>query len=123
MGSVVSSKVIDMNSLLALQDLFQKNLVDLIDVYLQDAQKCLDRLIVNIRNQNSSALQKAAKDLRCSSLDIGAIQFSHLCISIEMAAQEHRLNHALTIYKEIVESFIHVREALLDIKHRQSVLA
>jgi primosomal protein N'' len=83
--------VIKLSSLEKLQSLFQKEKGELIDLYIQETQQKMSQLYAALESNNISKLAHIAQELRYRSVDMGAIQFSHYCLSIEIAAQECRL--------------------------------
>ena len=84
------NEVIKLPILEKLQSLFQKDKNELIDLYLDDATLKISHLFQALENNNFLKLGQYAQDLRHRSIDIGAIQFTHFCLTIEIAAAEHR---------------------------------
>lgn len=84
------NQAIKLTAIHKLQQVFQKDLRELIDIYLEEAKRKLSHLYQAIEENNIPKLINSAQELRYRSVDIGALQFSHLCLSIEIAAQEFR---------------------------------
>lgn len=86
------NKVISIASLEKLQSLFQKDRQALIAIYLEEAERRVRALYHALDHHNTAKLIHHAQELRHRSQDIGAIQFSHACLGVEIAAQEYRFN-------------------------------
>lgn len=110
----LNNQIIKLSSLEKLQSLFQKDKGELIDFYLHEASQKISHLYQALESHNISKLALCAQELRQRSIDMGAIQFSHFCLSIEIAAQEHRfeslkkhlalLENQFTIVKQYFET-------------------
>jgi hypothetical protein len=101
MGNDVSP-LIQISFLKELQQLFQKEVRELIDLYLLDAKRKVLVLYKAIDDQNLTNFKNAARELRQRSIDVGAISFSFDCLRLEMAAQELR-TESLTYLMGVLE--------------------
>lgn len=94
-------------------------LVDLIDIFLEDAPKKVETIESAARIKDADALQDAAHPLKSSSASLGAKLFSELCQQLEemgvrgeldgaeegaeaLAAEFERVEKALSNYKQIL---------------------
>lgn len=118
MGDDVRSHVIDLSLLKALQQAFQKNVSELIDIYLHDANRKIANLHKAIQETNIENFTAAARELRQRSLDIGAIQFSYHCLALEKATQEMRLERLEQLLILLEKQFIPVSKALTLLKQQ-----
>jgi len=75
MGDDVRSHIINISLLRELQQAFQKDICELIDIYLHDANRKIANLYKALNEANLENFAAAARELRLRSLDIGAIQF------------------------------------------------
>lgn len=125
MGDLVVSPNINFQILLAFQDNFQKDLVELIEIYLSDAPKKFLTLNKTLASKDFRSFSSAIRDLRCRSLDIGAVQFSHACLGLELAMQEMRLECIPHFLHQLQSQFLHVEKELQQIKqkHQQASLS
>lgn len=124
MGDSVVSPNIDFQLLLAFQDCFQKDLIELIDIYISDAKKKFATLNKTLAMKNLKNFATAARELRIRSLDIGAVRFSHACLSLEIAVQEMRLESISRYLNQLEQQFTNIETELLAIKkkHQKSTL-
>lgn len=120
MGDLVHSPTINFQMLLEFQDCFQKDLSELIDMYLSDSHKKFDQLSKALEACNFKAMQTAARELRKRSIDVGAIHFSHACLGLELALQEMRLERIQHFVSQLNTQFLQIEHELLRIKQRQS---
>lgn len=112
------SPLIDFNLLSELEQGFQKNLSELIDLYLKDAIRKIEQLQKAYQDKNFKSILNAAKELRNRSMDVGAIKFSFNCLSLELAIQEHRSETVPQLINVICRNFEQVSSELCRIKHK-----
>lgn len=86
---------------------------ELIDLYLEDAPRSLDRLQKACELQDSSVVKQAAHALKGSSANMGAEQLALLCRELEAAAQRGNLSSANGLCTRIREEFEEVKAVLL----------
>lgn len=91
MGNDGRSHIIQFSFIKELQQIFQKNISELIDIYIDEAKKKFFVLCKAYDEGNLLSVIDTARELRHRSVDIGAIPFSFLCLNVEIATQE--LNH------------------------------
>lgn len=109
-------KTIKLSILQKLQQLFQKDLAELVEIYVEEAKRKINQLHQAFDERNMSKFVGAAQDLRYRSVDMGALQFSHVCLGLEIAAQEHRFE-SLKMHLALLENqFSMVSEELERIK-------
>jgi len=116
MGKDECSPLIQISFLKELQQIFQKEVRELIDLYLMDAKRKITTLHKAIEEQNLMNFKNAARELRQRSIDVGAISFSFDCLRLEMAAQEIRLESLPHLLGLIEHSLVAVNEELERIK-------
>jgi len=88
-----------------LQQCFQKDARELIEIYCQDAQKKILELKVNLDNKQWHHFATALSELRYRSIDIGAVQFSHLCLNLEIIISEQRYLHLNAAFEHFLTQF------------------
>jgi len=118
-----SSPLIQLSFLQELQQEFQRNSTELIELYLHDAKRKIAAIHKALEEHNLSNLTAAAKSLRQRSLSIGAISFSFRCLHLEMAVQEMRLETLFYLVFSLEKRFIQVYEALEKLKTDQNCTA
>lgn len=116
MGNDLCSPLIQISFLKELQQVFQKEVRELIDLYLTDAKRKIVTLHKAIEEQNLSNFKNAARELRQRSIDVGAISFSFDCLRLEMAAQEMRLESLPHLMSLIEQSLIPIHNELERLK-------
>lgn len=116
MGNDECSPLIQISFLKELQQIFQKEVRELIDLYLLDAKRKINTLHKAIEEQNLVNFKNAARELRQRSIDVGAISFSFDCLRLEMAAQEIRLESLPHLLGLIEHSLVAINEELERIK-------
>jgi hypothetical protein len=107
---------IKLSSLKDLQQTFHKEIAELIDIYLHDAKRKIANLYKALEEANIANFTAAARELRLRSIDIGAIPFSHCCLSLEVAAQELRLEALPRLALMVEKQFAFVKEELERLK-------
>ena len=112
------SPVINFNALTELEHGFQKNLSELIELYLKDADKKLEQLQKANHENNLKNILCGVRELRNRSMDVGAIQFSFNCLNLELAVQERRLESIAGLLKQIITNFTQVSTELLRIRQQ-----
>lgn len=117
MGNDLCSPLIQISFLKELQQVFQKEVRELIDLYLTDAKRKIVTLHKAIEEQNLSNFKNAARELRQRSIDVGAISFSFDCLRLEMAAQEMRLESLPHLMSLIEQSLIPIHYELERLKN------
>jgi hypothetical protein len=115
MGDEVCSPIIKLSFLRELQQVFQKDLRELLEMYLHDAKRKLANLHKALEEQNWSNFKAAAKELRYRSIDIGAIQFSYDCLALEIAVQELRIDNLKSLTCHLEVKFSEIRDAIAHI--------
>ncbi|MBN9288801.1 MAG: hypothetical protein BGO43_01360 [Gammaproteobacteria bacterium 39-13] len=118
MGDDVRSHIINISLLRELQQAFQKDICELIDIYLHDANRKIANLYKALNEANLENFAAAARELRLRSLDIGAIQFSFRCLALEMAIQEMRLESLEPLTAMVEQQLTPVLKALALIKNK-----
>jgi type IV secretory pathway VirB4 component len=116
MGDEANTHAIKLSFLKELQHLFQKDASELIDIYLHDAKRKIANLYKALEEANLANFSAAARELRQRSVDVGAIQFSHYCVALEIAAQELRLECLPKLTKALENQFEIIRLALEGLK-------
>ncbi len=112
MRNGVESPAIKISLLHALSETFQRETDELIEIYLQEAKRKISILHSALSQCNITNFIATARELRLSSLDMGAIQFSHHCLSLEIAAAEMRLESLPSLISFIENQFIGICHSL-----------
>ena len=88
-------------------------LTELIDIYLEDAQRLVDEIKAAVAEENTGAIRAAAHTLKGSSGNLGAHVFSKLCYEMELAGRNADLEAAKKLLHSLVKEYSTVREQLL----------
>ncbi len=116
MGDEKHLSIIQTSYLRELQQQFQKEVPELIDIYLHDAKRKIANLHKALEEENYSNFIGAARELRLRSIDIGAIQFSYHCLQLEIVVQEMRLESVKKLTSLLEQTFQLVLQALEQLK-------
>jgi acetolactate synthase small subunit len=117
MGDEIGSHLIKLSYLREHQKIFQKDLRELIDIYLADGKRKIVALKKAFEDNNRENFAGALQDLRYRSIDIGAHQFSYYCLSLEIAANEMRIDSLPRLIAFIEKSFDQVQAELERLKN------
>ena len=112
MGEEVRSHMIKLSSLREHQRLFQKDISELINLYLMDGKRKITALKKAFAEKNWENFLGAIQELRYRSIDIGAHQFSFYCLSLEICALELREFLIPNMIHFIEQSFLEVQKEL-----------
>lgn len=123
MGNDVASRTIKLSLLHKLQQTFQMNVDELIDIYINDAIKKIASANKGLKESNWPHLIAALQELRYRSIDVGAVQFSHFCLTLEIATQERRLERLDQLLVILENKFTELKEELISLKSSTLVRA
>ena len=116
---MIASRAINLSLLRELQSLFHKEASELIELYVNSARKKIAMLHKALEEENLDNFRAAAQELRYRSIDIGAVQFSFCCLSLEMAAQERcieRLQQLTVLLENQFHSIYQELESLMRVR-------
>lgn len=108
---------IDTKALYRLADVFQKEVSSLIQYYLKESKKLMDKLQQQFINKEFGEISTTARELRENSLEIGASYFSFIMLGLEISAQECRCYPSENLYQLIEQNYNRVAHELLAISH------
>lgn len=115
-GSVSEKSPIDQKSLDNIRSLQIDGAPDIlsqiIQLYLNDTPKLLKKIEEGIASGDATAVQKAAHNLKSSSVNLGALQLSILCKGMETCGRETALEQAPQLLDQIKAQFIRVETVL-----------
>lgn len=120
MGDAGFSRTIKISSLKEYQKLFQKDVSELINLYVLDAKRKINALKKAFSEKHWENFLGALQELRHRSVDIGAHQFSYYCLQLEIAAIEmqlleipHRIALLERAFNEVEEELERIKESPL----------
>lgn len=116
MGDAIISRMIKISSLKEHQKTFQKDVSELISLYLLDAKRKMNALKKAFDERHWENFLGALQELRHRSVDIGAHQFSYYCLTLEIAAIEMQLHQIPHRIAWLEKAFAEVEAELLRIK-------
>jgi HPt (histidine-containing phosphotransfer) domain-containing protein len=91
-------------------------LIELIDLYLQDAPAQLEALGEAVSSQDKVAVSAAAHKLKGSCGNIGAEGLAALCQQIESSGKASRIGELPKLFDQVAREFVEVNQALHDVK-------
>jgi len=77
----------------------------LVDVYIEDALECLEKLDSALSRKSSTEVHRVAHTLKSSSANMGGKKLSELCQMLESDAEEAKLDHGETLLAQIKHEF------------------
>ncbi|MBV1877501.1 MAG: Hpt domain-containing protein [Pseudomonadales bacterium] len=107
-----STQHIDEAVLSELEEIMEDEFGVLLETYLTDAVVRLDSLDAAMDSSDVDLLRESAHSLKGSSSNIGAVQLSGLCASIENLARENQLTEAATVVPGARVEYQKVRQLL-----------
>lgn len=116
MGDEVLSRMIKIASLREHQKCFQKDLGELISLYLLDGKRKIAAIKKAYQEQHWGNFTGALQELRYRSMDLGAHQFSYYCLTVEIAAFEMRLHRLPELLIWLEDAFAKVETELERLK-------
>lgn len=90
----------------------QDFLSELIDIYLEDSTKLVERIEAGIQQGNADQVREAAHTLKGSSGNLGAVAFSKVCLEMEMAGRSGDLQKAAQLFPDFLRDYRRVCSAL-----------
>lgn len=119
MGGGFKSQYIQTAMLQSLSAIYNRDLSELIDLYLIDAKRKISQLSKALEQKNFEELNTCAKELRARSAEIGAVHFSHLCLMLEINIQEMRHAALPSLLVKLGKHFELVHQELIQLKELQ----
>lgn len=119
-GIDAETVAVDMAVLLSFEELQEDNepdlLVELMELYLQDAPVKIDAIREAVARADKEALKRAAHSLKGSSGTLGVRQLASVCEELECLANAAS-SDATALTHRLEEEFVRVQEVLLSELH------
>ena len=119
MGGGFKSQYIQTAMLQSWSAMYNRDLSELIDLYLIDAKRKISQLHKALEHKNFEDLSACAKELRARSAEIGAIHFSHLCLMLEINIQEMRHAALPSLLEKLGQHFELIHQELIELRELQ----
>jgi len=87
-------------------------LLELIDLFLADAPRCLEEMDRGLATGDVKALERAAHKLKSSSANLGARTLSSLCLRMEESARTNQIDSLPRLLRESQQHWPRVVAAL-----------
>lgn len=94
--------------------------VDLIDLYLEDAPRRLAAMSATLAERDALSLRREAHGLKGSSATLGAGPSARLCEAVEQIAQDSSPKAIAMVLNGLEQEFARVREAFLIERQRRT---
>ena len=91
-------------------------MMELIDLYLQDAPDQLEALGKAVASQDNKAVSAAAHKLKGSCGNVGAEGLVALCQQIEASGKASRIQEVADLFQQVHQEFVEVHRTLRGIK-------
>jgi len=101
----VSDSRLDSNVLAALREVMEGEYPVLLDAFLTDSEKRLQRLHIACDNGDVEQLRQAAHSFKGSCGNMGAVQLAELCRQLEELAGDGRLDGAAALIEGVEREF------------------
>ena len=85
---------------------------ELINCYLTETPKLIEKIKAAVTNQDAQALWENAHNLKSTSASVGAILLAQLCKQLETQGRKNNVQGTLEIYLQLHKEFEHVKTAL-----------
>lgn len=95
-------------------------IVELIDLYLEDAPRRIADLQAAIAGADQLALKRTAHSLRGSSANLGARQVAALCAELEYLDDSDTWQRGSALLTRLAQAFAHVQQAFTAERQRRS---
>jgi HPt (histidine-containing phosphotransfer) domain-containing protein len=95
-------------------------IVELIDLYLQEASQLLAGMREAVANKDELAIKRAAHSLRGSSGNLGILQMALMCREVEQMKSDDILPIEVLVNK-MEQELVQVRQILLEERQRRSL--
>ncbi len=111
---------VDMTVLLSFEDGETDLVVELIDLYLQDAPVRIEAIKEAVAKSDGAALKRAAHSLKGSSGTLGVRQLAAVCDVLERLANDSLTPEAAAMLHRLETEFARVQEAMLSERQRST---
>lgn len=120
----MSEAVIDMSVLASFEEVQMDDepdlIVELIDLYLDDAPRQIAFMQTAIAETDATSLKRTAHGLKGSSANLGILHVTALCEELEHADHSDSFQHAELLLARIGSEYERARQVLLAEKQRRS---
>lgn len=103
---------IDAGTINDLRDLMEDDFDELVESYLEDAEKLIERLRTGVTATDAGEIEHAAHALKSSSANMGAMALSEHAKELERLGREGTVEGASPLVDRAAEEFRRVHEAL-----------
>ncbi len=111
---------INTQALYALSELFQKDVTSLVDYYLSDSKKLMEKLKVHFSKHEFHYIMTTARELRENSVEVGATYFSFIMLGLEIVASEHRITQWQETLNLIEQNYQLISHELSQMSHKNT---
>ncbi|MBZ0258610.1 response regulator, partial [bacterium] len=87
---------------------------DVMENYVNDAQKAIQNLQTSIQNNEAKSIESIAHTLKSSSANVGAMRLSLYCKELEFNSHNNSLENASELYQAIANEYATVKERILE---------
>lgn len=116
-------EIVDMTMLLSFEEVQVEGepdlIVELIDIYLEEALHQMSAIQQAIANTDAPALKRATHSLKGSSANLGAYHMAAFCEDLEQIAGNNLFHSAGALLIRLRQEFEQVRQALLAERQRR----
>lgn len=92
-------------------------LVELIDVYLDEAPARMGQLQLAVDGHDAETLAREAHTLKSSSANVGAITLSAMAQQVEIAGRTGKIENLAEVMRQMTATFAQVKNALEALRH------
>jgi HPt (histidine-containing phosphotransfer) domain-containing protein len=112
-GAATTEQLLDLQQVQELREVLEDEFSSVIEAYLRDAERKVERVVAAADEQDAEALRMAAHSLKGSCRNVGARQLAETCQVIESLAYEERLDNVPGALLALQHSLVATRSAFL----------
>jgi HPt (histidine-containing phosphotransfer) domain-containing protein len=112
-SAATTEQILDLQQVQELREVLEDEFSSVIEAYLRDAERKVERVVAAADEQDAEALRMAAHSLKGSCRNVGARQLAETCQVIESLAYEERLDNVPVALLALQHTLVATRSAFL----------
>lgn len=112
-SAATTEQILDLQQVQELREVLEDEFSSVIEAYLRDAERKVERVVAAADEQDAEALRMAAHSLKGSCRNVGARQLAESCQVIESLAYEERLENVPGALLTLQHTLVATRSAFL----------
>ena len=112
-SAATTEQILDLQQVQELREVLEDEFSSVIEAYLRDAERKVERVVAAADEHDAEALRMAAHGLKGSCRNVGARQLAETCQVIESLAYEERLDNVPGALLNLQHTLVATRSAFL----------